>query len=575
MVFETMMDLRANPTTPQPEEVITLLGYWSAGDEGGGDFYWDNTSVVADNGGTIIQQNNLANGRWKRIYTDYVSISWFGARCDANLGTGNGTNDAAAIQAAVNASPYVRGKGNTRISSPILFTHANANIDFVNLQVVTDGNTAFQLGDASNKVNHSLFNFGEIFGSATGDDVTPTYTNSGILVKNSIQSRIYAGSIMFFENGVDFYPGGVSMEDGISAAENYVYASISRCINGVRLRKTGSGTQDVNPRNRGWCEGNVLDGGIFGCDKGLYIEQDALATFTKLEGLTIDCFAGANGAGSETSLDIDARIYNAIVGDAKFLRVGKSVITQAVTSKISAIPIDQERLLSENLCLNPLFLTPSIAGSGVFGWNATAGTLTRNADGSVRFTLSQPGQPGGGLDGRMTTNPAALNGKYFSIYFKSRMEVASPAAAIVYAVLIILDASNNVKANVVLGQKNITNQANSYSDVYFSARIPSNVQVLDTDNVIIRLTDPQSLYPLDVKECQAWLGYGNDHRILTRKVPDTYYGETVPVANSQSVYWFRGDRIVNIAASASGDTLSWVCTQSGNVGTWKIASKLP
>lgn len=409
VIFENIASLKGNTVIPQANETATLLGYTTAGDGGGGDFYWDSNATDADNAGTVIMQSNSVTGRWKRIFSDYVSIKWFGAVCDANPVTGAGTDDTLAIQRAVEAWSNVSGKGNTRITAPIVFRFASSSIDFVNLTVFADGCTAYQLGDSVQKVGRSVFNFGSIFGAAVSN---PRYVNSGVLVKNSIQSRIYCGTIQFFENGVDFYPAGTTIQDGNSAAENYVFASISRCINGIRIRKTGTGTQEINPVDRGWCEGNVLNGGIFGCDKGLFIEQDALATFTKLQGLTIDCASGSTGSASLTSLDIDARIYNAIIGEAKYLRPGKSSIVHPVTSKIFAIPIDEERLLSENICLNPLFLVPGTAASGVFGWNATLGSLTRNSDGSVRFTLSQPGQRGGGLDGHLAINPAGNVGTW-------------------------------------------------------------------------------------------------------------------------------------------------------------------
>jgi len=74
----------------------SVAGYYAVGDGGGGDFWFDGDSVVADNGGTVIAPTS-GSGRWLRVVEGSVSLKWFGAR-------GNGsTNDTAAVQAAINS----------------------------------------------------------------------------------------------------------------------------------------------------------------------------------------------------------------------------------------------------------------------------------------------------------------------------------------------------------------------------------------------------------------------------------------------------------------------------------------
>lgn len=58
---------------------IFILGYYTAGDGGGGQFYWDTTSTDTDNGGTIIKATGVTTGRWKRIYSGWVNTTWFGS----------------------------------------------------------------------------------------------------------------------------------------------------------------------------------------------------------------------------------------------------------------------------------------------------------------------------------------------------------------------------------------------------------------------------------------------------------------------------------------------------------------
>lgn len=59
--------------------MIEVLGYSTDKDGGQGLFYWDPTSVEADNGGTIFQVTGEATGRWKRVFdSSYINMGWFG-----------------------------------------------------------------------------------------------------------------------------------------------------------------------------------------------------------------------------------------------------------------------------------------------------------------------------------------------------------------------------------------------------------------------------------------------------------------------------------------------------------------
>lgn len=95
-----------------------VLGYHTAGDGGGGLFYWDSASTEADNGGTIIQATGLTTGRWKRVYSGAVNVKWFGA-------VGDGiTDDTVAIQNAIDTSNiYIPKASGYLISSTINVTH--------------------------------------------------------------------------------------------------------------------------------------------------------------------------------------------------------------------------------------------------------------------------------------------------------------------------------------------------------------------------------------------------------------------------------------------------------------------
>jgi hypothetical protein len=61
---------------------LEILGYYTAGDGGGGTFYWDATSTETDNGGTVIQATGVTTGRWLRVFSGAVNVKEFGAKGD-------------------------------------------------------------------------------------------------------------------------------------------------------------------------------------------------------------------------------------------------------------------------------------------------------------------------------------------------------------------------------------------------------------------------------------------------------------------------------------------------------------
>lgn len=94
------------PTTLRP--VIEVLGYYTAGDGGGGLFRYASGSVDADNSGTIIAPTS-GIGRWLRVINDdFVSVAWFGALAD-------GADRSSQIQLAVN---YAVSTGSKRVVFP-------------------------------------------------------------------------------------------------------------------------------------------------------------------------------------------------------------------------------------------------------------------------------------------------------------------------------------------------------------------------------------------------------------------------------------------------------------------------
>lgn len=81
---------------PASSNEVYVEGYYSAGDLGGGEFYYDSGSSSTPNNGTIFQSSFISTGRWFRVLNGTrVNARWFGAY-------GNGsTNDTNALQSAM------------------------------------------------------------------------------------------------------------------------------------------------------------------------------------------------------------------------------------------------------------------------------------------------------------------------------------------------------------------------------------------------------------------------------------------------------------------------------------------
>jgi hypothetical protein len=96
-VANTIAELRTQVKTGAG--VCFVLGYYAAGDSGGGAYRYDASDTTSlDNGGTIIVAAD--GGRWKLVVLESVTIAQFGAVGDYNGTTG--TDNLAAIQAAIN-----------------------------------------------------------------------------------------------------------------------------------------------------------------------------------------------------------------------------------------------------------------------------------------------------------------------------------------------------------------------------------------------------------------------------------------------------------------------------------------
>lgn len=93
--IDTIADLQAINTTTMTKGTVTVLGYYTTNDGGGGDFMFVPTDTIApDNGYSFAP--TVGSGRWHRICESEINVLWYGAY--ANSG-----NDSAAAFAAANS----------------------------------------------------------------------------------------------------------------------------------------------------------------------------------------------------------------------------------------------------------------------------------------------------------------------------------------------------------------------------------------------------------------------------------------------------------------------------------------
>jgi hypothetical protein len=105
-VLDSISALRSCLKTGVANRVF-VTGYYASGDGGGGPYYYDSSDTTSsDNGGSIIVAGD--GGRWKLVHQGIFYAEQFGAKGDWNGTTG--TDDAAALQAAINALPATGGR---------------------------------------------------------------------------------------------------------------------------------------------------------------------------------------------------------------------------------------------------------------------------------------------------------------------------------------------------------------------------------------------------------------------------------------------------------------------------------
>ena len=97
------------------------LGYYTPSDGGGNTYQWNNSSVLSDNGGSVIAVTGVATGRWIST-SSTVNLKQFGAKGDGT------TNDTAAVAAAIATTKPVFIPTGTYILTSNLVLNSNQQL---------------------------------------------------------------------------------------------------------------------------------------------------------------------------------------------------------------------------------------------------------------------------------------------------------------------------------------------------------------------------------------------------------------------------------------------------------------
>ena len=111
---------------------VLVLGYYAAGDGGGGKFYWDAASTATDNAGTIFALNAGGTGRFIRIFNGVFNVRYFGAKGD------NVASDTPYLNLAV-AACVLAGKGSIYIPNGVYRMDTQFLVNGSNIRVYGDG----------------------------------------------------------------------------------------------------------------------------------------------------------------------------------------------------------------------------------------------------------------------------------------------------------------------------------------------------------------------------------------------------------------------------------------------------
>jgi hypothetical protein len=245
-------------TSALPENVI----FWTTdvGKEG----QWRYAGVAAnqstDNGGTIIISPD--NKTWKRVYSGGLFANWFGATPDFVSFASPGTDDAVAINKAIQVAgfdePIYLDFGNYYLTSTVAVPQTKRP------KVRFFGNVHAALGVNAVTVFgafHDIRFYGAIRGPGAIEQTTGYHTNQGVGLGlyNCKNGAFEIKEITGFYTGLEVAGVGTGAPEGSQL--NNIYLNGKIYWNHTNVRFT---VKDAADQLGNWCNGNVLWGGQIG-----------------------------------------------------------------------------------------------------------------------------------------------------------------------------------------------------------------------------------------------------------------------------------------------------------------------
>lgn len=523
-----------------------LLGYYSQGDGGGQQLYWNATSTKNDNGGTVFQVSGVSIGRWESINNSFVNIKQFGAKVDGI------TNDSISIQKALDC-PYscffpdgiVLTSGNTiTTSSKKIYSSANAIIKLKN-------NSYRCILNVVNVENVTISDI-QFDGNADGNILdNGLYTISGI--NNGITQET---ATLLFDNCNNVKALNVKVLDSFCSPivlKNCRNSSIEKCYS-------------LNHRREGF--------GIAGGEKNKII----------------NCLSECNGSILSWSCIFTKGLnynypkpFHQIIGN------------EAINSQTAFLTINTNYTEVINNTIRKTASISTVSGPGIrLGHQDTGAdstlrahycTIKNNKIYDIQSNLPYLGEPGGraiSLDNasnslvesneihncRNGIGVSVVSQKNIiiqknTLYNISNIGIEAYNSDNVTVVSNIIDAvSKGIRISAqgtTIDNNTITNNSNTGIELYYSAPIGiSNTRIIN--NYVNNSTG--SKYVIASRASM----YVQNNIGLDGLDPNyVVYADAAPTTG----YWAKGNTVYNSKPNSTS-SVGWICTASGTPGTWHV-----
>jgi len=215
-VVENIAEMTALEIEEQNASVL-VKGYYTAGDGGGGMFYWEKNSRAIENGGTAFRNDAGTSGRFVRLYDiETINVKWFGAKGDGQ------NDDTQAFIEALKILPNLGGtvivpNGTYNISKTITVGDGNFGSQSSNrngIHIVGDGNAVLRATEA-------LDNMIEVKGAIKDFLLSGVTVDCAGKAKTGVTMTAFIGCAIRSSSIINFTKTGLVLMGGFAPTGNY------------------------------------------------------------------------------------------------------------------------------------------------------------------------------------------------------------------------------------------------------------------------------------------------------------------------------------------------------------------